>query len=131
MAFLVILVVLLVLPAASSAAARRAGLSGAPAFPRALTPGPGRDRCSLPLVLLELPLPVATLVWITALAAVGLNMLMGYAGQVSLGHAGFFGLGAYAGGIGPTHLGSRPCSRPLGIASGAAGLRSSAARSCG
>ena len=39
---------------------------------------------------------VATLVWTSALAAIGLNLLMGYAGQVSLGHAGFFGIGAYA-----------------------------------
>jgi branched-chain amino acid transport system permease protein len=30
---------------------------------------------------------------------------MGFAGQVSLGHAGFFGIGAYAVAIGPTHLG--------------------------
>jgi branched-chain amino acid transport system permease protein len=39
---------------------------------------------------------VATLVWTSALASIGLNLLMGYAGQVSLGHAGFFGIGAYA-----------------------------------
>ena len=31
--------------------------------------------------------------------ATGLNLLMGYAGQVSLGHAGFYGLGAYLSGI--------------------------------
>jgi branched-chain amino acid transport system permease protein len=48
---------------------------------------------------------VAALVWISALAAIGLNILMGQAGQVSLGHAGFFGIGAYAVAIGPTHLG--------------------------
>jgi branched-chain amino acid transport system permease protein len=30
-----------------------------------------------------------------ALVAVGLCLLMGYAGQVSMGHAGFFGIGAY------------------------------------
>ena len=30
---------------------------------------------------------------------------MGFAGQVSLGHAGFFGIGAYAVAVGPTHLG--------------------------
>src|SRR3979411_2588251 len=48
---------------------------------------------------------VASLVWISALAAVGLNILMGHAGQVSLGHAGFFGIGAYAVAIGPAHLG--------------------------
>ncbi len=48
---------------------------------------------------------VAALVWISALAAVGLNILMGYAGQVSLGHAGFFGVGAYAVAIGPGRFG--------------------------
>jgi len=48
---------------------------------------------------------VAALVWISALAAVGLNILMGYAGQVSLGHAGFFGVGAYAVAIGPVRFG--------------------------
>ena len=31
--------------------------------------------------------------------AVGLNLLIGYAGQISLGHAAFFGLGAYASAI--------------------------------
>jgi len=36
---------------------------------------------------------------------VGLNLLMGFAGQVSLGHAGFVGIGAYAVAIGPAHLG--------------------------
>ena len=34
-----------------------------------------------------------------AIAAMGLTLLMGYAGQVSLGQAAFFGLGAYASGI--------------------------------
>lgn len=48
---------------------------------------------------------VASLVWVSALAAVGLNILMGQAGQVSLGHAAFFGIGAYAVAIGPAHLG--------------------------
>ncbi len=48
---------------------------------------------------------VAALVYIFALAAIGLNLLMGYAGQVSLGHAGFMGIGAYAVAIGPVHLG--------------------------
>lgn len=51
---------------------------------------------------------VAVLVWVSALAAVGLNVLMGQAGQVSLGHAGFFGIGAYAVAIGPAHVGVPP-----------------------
>jgi branched-chain amino acid transport system permease protein len=38
---------------------------------------------------------VAILVGINAIGCVGLNLLIGYAGQISLGHAGFFGLGAY------------------------------------
>src|SRR5216684_1432427 len=48
---------------------------------------------------------VAALVFVFALASIGLNLLMGFAGQVSLGHAGFMGIGAYAVAIGPTHLG--------------------------
>jgi branched-chain amino acid transport system permease protein len=71
---------------------------------------------SLCLVIAALPLVfpsayyyrVAALVWIWAIAAVGLNILMGYAGQVSLGHAGFLGVGAYAVAIGPAHFGLNP-----------------------
>ena len=48
---------------------------------------------------------VGALVFIFALAVVGLNLLMGFAGQVSLGHAGFLGIGAYAVAIGPVHFG--------------------------
>ncbi len=48
---------------------------------------------------------IAALVFIFALAVMGLNLLMGFAGQVSLGHAGFLGIGGYAVAIGPTHLG--------------------------
>src|SRR6201987_799034 len=47
---------------------------------------------------------VAALVFVFALASIGLNLLMGFAGQVSLGHAGFMGIGAYAVALGPTHL---------------------------
>ncbi|HET8973198.1 MAG TPA: branched-chain amino acid ABC transporter permease [Pseudolabrys sp.] len=48
---------------------------------------------------------IGVLVFIFALAVAGLNLLMGFAGQVSLGHAGFLGIGAYSVAIGPTHLG--------------------------
>ena len=41
-------------------------------------------------------LRVMTLIYVFGLAAVGLNLLMGFAGQVSLGHAGFIGIGAYS-----------------------------------
>ena len=50
-------------------------------------------------------LRVASLVWVSAFAAIGLNVLMGKAGQVSLGHAAFFGIGAYSVAIGPGHFG--------------------------
>jgi branched-chain amino acid transport system permease protein len=51
---------------------------------------------------------IGALVFIFALAVIGLNLLMGFAGQVSLGHAGFLGIGGYAVAIGPTFLGTPP-----------------------
>jgi len=48
---------------------------------------------------------VGTSIFIAAIAVIGLNILMGLAGQVSLGHAGFYGIGAYATAIGPGSLG--------------------------
>ena len=36
---------------------------------------------------------------LNSILAIGLNLLLGYAGQISLGHAAFFGLAAYASGI--------------------------------
>jgi len=65
-------------------------------------------------ILLPLSFPsayyyrVAALVFIFALAALGLNLLMGFAGQVSLGHAGFLGIGSYAVAVGPAHFGIAP-----------------------
>src|ERR1044072_4042769 len=55
-------------------------------------------------------LRIAALVFIFALAVVGLNLLMGFAGQVSLGHAGLFGICAYALAVGPTHFRFPPCA---------------------
>lgn len=49
-------------------------------------------------------LRIAALVFIFSLAVLGINLLMGFAGQVSLGHAGFFGIGAYAVAVLPTHF---------------------------
>jgi branched-chain amino acid transport system permease protein len=42
---------------------------------------------------------VATQMLIYAILALGLNVLVGYAGLVTLGHAGLFGIAAYAGAI--------------------------------
>lgn len=40
-------------------------------------------------------LSVALLVGIYTFITIGLNLLLGYAGQISLGHAAFYGMGAY------------------------------------
>jgi branched-chain amino acid transport system permease protein len=42
---------------------------------------------------------IAVKAYLNAAVCVGLNLLIGYAGQISLGHAGFFALGAYASAI--------------------------------
>jgi len=42
---------------------------------------------------------LANLALINLILIASLNLLMGYGGQISLAHAGFFGLGAYASGI--------------------------------
>jgi branched-chain amino acid transport system permease protein len=44
-------------------------------------------------------LVVATHALILGIASTGVNLLLGYTGLLSLGHAAFFGLGAYAGGL--------------------------------
>ncbi len=44
-------------------------------------------------------LGILNFIGLNAIAAMGLTLLMGYAGQVSLGQAAFFGLGAYTSGI--------------------------------
>lgn len=50
---------------------------------------------ALPLVLPGYMVYVLTLGLVYSAAAVGLNLLTGHAGQVSIGHAGFMGVGAY------------------------------------
>lgn len=42
---------------------------------------------------------ILILIGIYAIVTVGLSLLIGYAGQISLGHAAFFGIGAYASAI--------------------------------
>ncbi len=51
----------------------------------------------LPLVVSPYALIVVSHVLILAIACLGVNLLLGYAGLLSLGHAAYFGLGAYAG----------------------------------
>jgi branched-chain amino acid transport system permease protein len=47
---------------------------------------------------------VANSVLIAVIAALGLNILTGFTGQISLGHGAFIGVGAYASGYLMTHL---------------------------
>ena len=54
---------------------------------------------------------------ILALFALSLDLILGYAGVVSLGHAAFFGLGAYAAGLFAKHVSGDPLS---GLAVGVA-----------
>lgn len=51
---------------------------------------------------------VGSLVFVNAIAVVGIVILTGFAGQISLGHAGFVGIGAYACALLPIHLGIPP-----------------------
>lgn len=65
------------------------------------------------LIVFALPLALANNYYLMALniaalnvmIVIGLNLLMGYAGQISLGHAAFFGLGAYLSAIFTTTYG--------------------------
>ena len=52
--------------------------------------------CVLPLVLTNYRTFQATLVLVYAIALLGLNILTGYNGQISLGHGAFYAMGAYA-----------------------------------
>ncbi len=52
-----------------------------------------------PLYLGNYWLGVANLIGITLIAALGLNLLVGYCGQLSIGHAGFIAVGAYTAAI--------------------------------
>jgi branched-chain amino acid transport system permease protein len=75
----------------------------------------------------NLPLGTEILVW--ALFALSLDLILGYTGIVSLGHAAFFGIGAYAAGLAARWLGwTEPISALLfaGLIAGAAGIVSGA-----
>lgn len=55
-------------------------------------------------------------IYINATVAIGLNLLVGLAGQISLGHAGFFAIGAYSAVLMPKYLGlPTAVSVPAGV----------------
>jgi branched-chain amino acid transport system permease protein len=80
---------------------------------------PGLLVLALILALLPLVLPnafyfdVAIRIALNAIVVIGLNLLMGYTGQISLGHAGFYGLGAYASAALTTHYNWPPLAALL------------------
>jgi branched-chain amino acid transport system permease protein len=71
----------------------------------------------IPFVSSPYMLYVLNMMGIYAIAAVGLNLLIGYTGQISLGHGAFFGVGAYTAAILSTKAGF-----PFVVAVPAAGL---------
>ncbi len=75
----------------------------------------------LPFVLFPAYLQLASQVAIVALFALSLDLILGYAGIVSLGHAAFFGLGAYSAGILSKYLWGEPLSL-LAIGAAIAGI---------
>ena len=62
----------------------------------------------LPFVLAPSYLSLASQIAITALFALSLDLILGYAGIVSLGHAAFFGVGAYTAGLFAKHYLAEP-----------------------
>ncbi len=51
-------------------------------------------------------LNLANTIAIAAIGAIGLNILVGYTGQISIGHGGFLAVGAYTAGLLAVHLGT-------------------------
>src|SRR6266540_5953403 len=62
----------------------------------------------LPFVLTPNYLVLASQIAITALFALSLDLILGYAGIVSLGHAAYFGVGAYTAGLLAKHYWGEP-----------------------
>jgi len=75
----------------------------------------------LPFVVTPNYLSLASQIAITALFALSLDLILGYAGIVSLGHAAFFGVGAYTAGLIAKHYWTEPLSA-LVLAAAAAGI---------
>lgn len=75
---------------------------------------------ALPLVLGGYALSLLVLVGIQGIAVLGLTLLMGQAGQVSLAQGAFYGMGAYGSAILAVHGGLPPiASVPLAVAAAA------------
>ena len=60
------------------------------------------------ITLLDHYMDIMVFAGIYSILTIGLCLLMGYAGQISLGHASFFGLGAYVSGVITARYGVNP-----------------------
>ena len=59
---------------------------------------------TLPIYIPSYYIYLVNIILVHVILAVGLNILVGFTGQISLGHAGFFAIGAYATALLITHL---------------------------
>ncbi|HET9717439.1 MAG TPA: branched-chain amino acid ABC transporter permease [Pseudolabrys sp.] len=75
----------------------------------------------LPFFVFPAYLSLASQIAITALFALSLDIILGYAGIVSLGHAAFFGIGAYSAGLLSKYGWGQPITGLI-FAAGVAGL---------
>jgi len=76
----------------------------------------------LPLFIGKYSVFLLSLLAIYALVSLGLNLLMGYTGQIACGHAGFLAIGAYVTAIVTANLEWLPCPVTLLIAGSISGL---------
>jgi branched-chain amino acid transport system permease protein len=91
------------------------GLTAAPAVTTVSTPATARTRALglivlvamllFPFLVSDYPRALIAEIYIFAIFAMSLDLLLGFTGLMSLGHAAFFGLGAYAVAILGTHFG--------------------------
>jgi branched-chain amino acid transport system permease protein len=81
----------------------------------------------VPFFLLPDYLSLASQIAITGMFALSLDLILGYAGVVSLGHAAFFGIGAYGAGLYAIHVWGEPFSGLVvgGVLAGIAGFAAS------
>ncbi len=76
----------------------------------------------LPLFLGKYSIFLLSLLAIYALVSLGLNLLMGYTGQIAAGHAGFLAIGAYVTAIFTANFAWLPCPVTLLLAGTISGL---------
>jgi branched-chain amino acid transport system permease protein len=103
--YLVMALVLLVRPQGLFGI-RYTGLTAAPAVTTVSVPATARTRAAglvvllamlvFPFLVTDYPRALAAEIYIFAIFAMSLDLLLGFTGLMSLGHAAFFGLGAYA-----------------------------------